>query len=1315
MLRTLLARAPHRYWHARTLVVLALVASTLLVVAQVQPAKPLDGATASLLDSANFKMPLYFIKNEGQLDASVLYYTEGGDTRIYFKTDGVVFAQLENQKEPTDRGRWLSKLNFDNAHAVAPVGSHTEDMPKVNYFLGEQSNWKTKIETTTKIVYQGLWDGIDMIIEGDAGYLKYTFAIAPYADPNQINLSYDGADIALQDDGSLRVTTEFDSYVDTAPTALQHSPTEQPVSVAYAVKPGSSSYHFTVGQYDPAYQLLIDPAVLIWGTYLGSTGYDSADGMAIDATGLYATGYASSSIAQIDASTGYDQTHNGGANDGWIAKFSLDGTSMIWGTYLGGDGADGLHALDIDGSGNVYVTGDTRSDNFPTTGGAFDTSYADTSPGNDLFVTKLNAAGDGLIYSTYTGGDLDDIAYDLDVDDSGRAYVVGQTDSWASTQSGACGALVEYFPVIVGPDLTFNEAAPCPPIDEDDGFIGRLNADGSAWDFLGYVGGESDDFERADIVLDASGNAYISGRTSSTQATFPDGDGFGAIPGFDQTYNGGTQDGVVVKVTSAGVFSYASYLGGSGDDSAHALEYDGSGGVYLTGWTSSADFPTLTGPDLSQNGDYDAFLTHLNAAGTALISSGFIGGASTESFGNVRLDSDGNVTMCGSTTSDENDGIPLVDGPDLDQNDAAPAEDGYLIKMDASTFDVIHAGYIGGDAYDYCYQTVADVNDPTNIYFGMESQSSDTTFPNGYGWYSIDGINHTRAADSGNWDAVIGMLDIVPAAIPVTESGGSTDISELGPTSDDYTVVLTSRPTFNVTVTISPNAQQTTDEASLTFTPLNWDVPQTVTTTAVVDATQECNHTGLILHTATSQDLNYDGISVASVVPNITDYCPGVTVTESGGSTNLAECGLTDTYTVVLNTPPSDNVTITPNPDTQQTVAPTQLTFTPANWDTPQTITVTATPDKIPEGSHTGMIEHSASSADADYDGIAVADVITNIIEGCRITARDPVHLAIEVSKTRFRDGEAKAVLISREDLWIDAFVGTPLSTIADGPLLLNPTAALNSDVLAEINRVLPDQGGTIYLLGRERALADKVHEDLAAAGFTTIVRLGGINRNATAELIAEEVLDLNTTPVSSIFFSENERLVDAMTVSAAAAEVSDGSATPILLSVRGSAQLDGFARNFITHHPEITQATIVGGNEALPADIEDSIYAARPDLLLSRLFGENRYGTARAIADTYFTAPTGVVVAGGERHSIAGALSADAGVGLNGLVGALLAGGLAADYGQPLLISRPAELPPEIASYLTANASTIEVVTIVGNELDVSTAVANQILQLIE
>ena len=177
-----------------------------------------------------------------------------------------------------------------------------------------------------------------------------------------------------------------------------------------------------------------------------------------------------------------------------------------------------------------------------------------------------------------------------------------------------------------------------------------------------------------------------------------------------------------------------------------------------------------------------------------------------------------------------------------------------------------------------------------------------------------------------------------------------------GGATDSYTVVLISQPTANVTVTITPDGWETVDKTTLMFTASNWNVAQTITVTAVDDSIAQGTHSGTIIQQASSSDLNYNGISIPDITVRIADNdTAGVRVTESGGSTSVTEGGATDSYTVVLTSQPTANVTVTIAPDGQETVDKTTLTFTPSNWNVAQTITVTAVDDSIAQGTHSGQ------------------------------------------------------------------------------------------------------------------------------------------------------------------------------------------------------------------------------------------------------------------------------------------------------------------------------------------------------------------------
>jgi predicted deacylase len=231
-----------------------------------------------------------------------------------------------------------------------------------------------------------------------------------------------------------------------------------------------------------------------------------------------------------------------------------------------------------------------------------------------------------------------------------------------------------------------------------------------------------------------------------------------------------------------------------------------------------------------------------------------------------------------------------------------------------------------------------------------------------------------------------GSLPEVPPSVLLTESNQSTVVAEDGTVTDTYSISLSTQPSEDVTVTLTPDAQVEVDQPTLTFTVSNWDTPQTVTVTAVDDDAVEGNHTGTVTHQVSSADTVYDGLAVADVIADITDndvaVTPAVLISETDQSTAVAEDGtVTDTYSISLSTQPTEDVMVTLTPDAQVEVDQPTLTFTVSNWDTPQTVTVTAVDDDAVEGNHTGTVTHQVSSADTVYDGLAVADVIADITD----------------------------------------------------------------------------------------------------------------------------------------------------------------------------------------------------------------------------------------------------------------------------------------------------------------------------------------------
>ncbi len=381
-----------------------------------------------------------------------------------------------------------------------------------------------------------------------------------------------------------------------------------------------------------------------------------------------------------------------------MAKVNAAGTALVYCGYIGGSGDDKGYAIAADAAGNAYVGGFTASTeaSFPVLGGP-DLFYGGGT--TDGFVAKVNAAGTALDYCGYIGGAFEDQCLGVAVNTAGNAYVSGYTSSTPPN-----------FPVIVGPDLSHNGAV--------DAFVAKVNAAGTAFDYCGYVGGSLDDYGEA-IAVDRAGNAYVTGFTKSTASTFP------VTVGPDLTYNS-ANDVFVARVNAAGTaLDYCGYIGGSSDDVGRGIAVDRWGCAYVTGYTGSnqTTFPVLVGPDLTFNGSTDAFISKVNAAGTGLVYSGYIGGVSTDYGYGLAVDDAGSAHVTGQTSSTQTS-FPVLVGPDLTHNNVT---DAFVAKLNVPGSALLYCGYIGGSGADTGFSVAAD--GWGNAFFAGNSASSQSTFP----------------------------------------------------------------------------------------------------------------------------------------------------------------------------------------------------------------------------------------------------------------------------------------------------------------------------------------------------------------------------------------------------------------------------------------------------------------------------------------------------------------------------------------------------------------------------------------------------------
>jgi len=416
---------------------------------------------------------------------------------------------------------------------------------------------------------------------------------------------------------------------------------------------------------------------LMWSTFLGKGGADESFGMFVaDSGDVYLTGFTGS--ADFPATKGaFDTTYNGGVLDAFVVRLDPNGRELDYVTFLGGNGTDQGYGIAVDVLGNAYVTGRTSSADFPTTRGAFDTT---PSSNYDLFVTKLGPTGDVLVYSTLLGGRDYDGGKGIVVDDVGNAYLTGWTKS-------------DDFPTTAGAFSTVYLDSGA-----EDAFVAKLNPTGSDLVYATFLGGSRADLGY-DIALDGSGNAYIAMLTYSDDIPTTAG-------AFDATY-GGNKDGFVAKLSPEGdALVYAAFLGGSSPDWCQSITADEVGNAYLTGMTSSVDFPVTTGAlDAGYNGLNDVFVAKLNPSGGELLYSTFLGGRDEEQGSGIALDRSGNILVSGWTKSDD---FPTTTGAfDTSYNGQA---DVFVVKLDSAGGILAYATLLGGDSTDVCQCFALDVS-----------------------------------------------------------------------------------------------------------------------------------------------------------------------------------------------------------------------------------------------------------------------------------------------------------------------------------------------------------------------------------------------------------------------------------------------------------------------------------------------------------------------------------------------------------------------------------------------------------------------------
>lgn len=689
--------------------------------------------------------PLRFEVNRGQIDDSVEYFARAKDYALFLsRRDAVLrFGGCEAAGA-------VVRMRLVGANP-SPEMQGLDRLPaKSNYFLGtDPDRWRTGVPSFARVRYRNVYPGIDLIYYGTGGELEYDFVVAPGADPGRIRLVFDGPEeLRIDPGGDLVIRAGSGELRQKKPHVYQRAGGDKTViDGGYALQ-GPREVAFRLGPYDTSRALVIDP-LLVYSAGFGGSGklqsvssprcwYDTGESLAVDAGGntyvagvTYSSNFPTVDPLDPDLSSFYDV---------FVTKFDPDG-KLVYSTYLGGNNGQWATGIAVDSAGNIVVTGRTFGPNFPTVNPIREFSGGSS----DAFVFKLNPTGAALLYSTFLGGTEKDEATSLALDEAGNAYVAGYTES---TDFPAT-------PGVVQPA-------------GGRGFITKINAAGTALMYSTYVHGAP-----SSIAVDSSGHAYVAGTISSLEMPTTAG-------AFQTTYGGGSSDAFVAKLNAdASAWLYSTYLGAGQKDAAHGIAVDAAGNAFVVGRTKSAGFPVS--PDTFQGalrGSEDGFVAKLNAAGSALVYSTFLGGQEVDATywltrgewaNSIAVDADGAAYVTGTTDT--------LDFPTVRpiQAEAPPSpcrqcstsflqercSEAFVTKLAAGGSGLVYSTYLGGEGIDYGRDIALDGTGGVYV-LGTASRGFAWTVPGLTSRHNT--ISVTKIADDGSSPPLFTEAGIVNAA-----------------------------------------------------------------------------------------------------------------------------------------------------------------------------------------------------------------------------------------------------------------------------------------------------------------------------------------------------------------------------------------------------------------------------------------------------------------------------------------------------------------------------------------------------------------------
>ncbi|HJS97787.1 MAG TPA: SBBP repeat-containing protein [Terriglobales bacterium] len=652
------------------------------------------------------RLPLSFEPNVGESNPEVKFLSRGQGYSLFLTGNRAVLQvrthSAKSSASPTFHALALELLGANPGATI----SSCDRLPGVsNYLLGSNpAQWHTGVPHFARVHYRDIYPGVDLVYYGRRQQLEYDFVVAPKADPGHIRLRVEGARaLSVDENGNLNLDLPGGAIQLRRPQVYQQiGKRKRPVAARYVLESGNR-VAFALGSYDHRRALIIDPR-LAYFSYLGGSGNDTAPAIAVDsAFNAYVAGTTSS--PDFPTLSPYQGSLKGSTNI-FVTKFNSAGTALVFSTYLGGTGTDTAAGIAVDAGFNIYVAGTTSSGDFPVTSGSAYQSSPKTPATNHVFVTELNSSGSGLVYSTYLSGSNADLASGVAVGPiAATVFVTGTTQS------------TDFANVTRPSNLTGSSEF----------FVAELNTgkQGAASRvYTTYVGGSTPFSGPAitnggGIAVDHSGNAYITGGTNYTDMPVVN------APRFPNGNNGARLNGVenafVAKLNPNGTLPalFLTYLGGNGTDIGAAISADSGGNAYVTGSTTSTNFPTVTatGGTLYQGalaGTTDAFVTKVASAGTSLIWSTYIGQSADTGGLGIAVDANQNSFVTGSTS-----GTVATVKPT--QVASGGGTDAFVAEFDV-TGTAQFVSYLGGAGTDRGTGIALDVN--ANPYVAGDTTSS---------------------------------------------------------------------------------------------------------------------------------------------------------------------------------------------------------------------------------------------------------------------------------------------------------------------------------------------------------------------------------------------------------------------------------------------------------------------------------------------------------------------------------------------------------------------------------------------------------------